>query len=270
MKKVLLIGDIVSHGKIAISTMIPILSKMKLNISNLPTSIVSNTFDYKVAELYDLTDYMEKTIDIWKDLNFRFDVIVTGFITNEKQVHLIDKLVAYHDVKPLIITDPIMGDDGELYHGLPEELVDHMKEMITHSDIIVPNITEAALLLDEKPSKTISEETALEWLKRFRDMGLKSAVLTSVMVDGEYYVYGLNMGSPEPFRIKYEVIPYKFAGTGDIFASFLTGKVANGYTVEEAARYSATKLSEILKMESINSEDDVRDVQIERYLDLID
>lgn len=26
--------------------------------------------------------------------------------------------VEYHDKKPLIVSDPIMGDDGELYPGL--------------------------------------------------------------------------------------------------------------------------------------------------------
>lgn len=269
MKRVLLVGDIVSHGKIALSTMIPILSKMKLDVSNLPTSIVSNTFDYRISELHDLTDYMRNTVEIWDTLDFQFDVIVTGFINSEEQVEIIGKLLAYQKKKPLIITDPIMGDDGELYHGLPLEIIDHMKKMISHSDIILPNVTEAALLLDEKPSKTISESTAIRWLNKFNDLGLKSAVLTSVLINGDYYVYGLNLNG-EPFKIKYEVIPYKFAGTGDIFSSFMTGKITQGHTVEEAARYSSSLLSKILKMESIDVTEKVRDVPIERYLDLID
>ncbi|MDO5718539.1 MAG: PfkB family carbohydrate kinase [Tissierellia bacterium] len=268
MKKVLLVGDIVSHGKIALSSMIPILSNFKLDISNLPTCIVSNTFDYKIAELHDLSSYMKNTINIWNDLGFRFDIIVTGFLSNLEQVNIIEELIEFHDEKPLIITDPIMGDDGELYHGLPDEIVNYMKEMINHTDILIPNATEAALLLDKKLPKEMTDEIANKWLEELHDRGIKEIVITSIKVEGRHYVYGIK-NTGEKFRVEYDIVPYKFAGTGDIFASFVTAKIVEGIGIEEAVVFATEKLSSILKKEIIDSDKKVRDVAIEKYLDTI-
>ncbi len=44
--KVLLVSDFVGVGKVALSTMIPILNTMEANVSYLPTAVISNNFDY--------------------------------------------------------------------------------------------------------------------------------------------------------------------------------------------------------------------------------
>ena len=45
-----------------------------------------------------------------------------------------------------------MGDHGKLYHGFTPELVQGIRELATHADVITPNLTEAALLLGEEPN----------------------------------------------------------------------------------------------------------------------
>ena len=78
--KVLLINDIAGYGKVALSAMLPILSYKGFNLYNLPTAIVSNTLNYEKFRIEDTTEYIEETLKIWKELNFSFDVISTGFI----------------------------------------------------------------------------------------------------------------------------------------------------------------------------------------------
>ena len=45
--KILLIGDMVSACKVALSAMVPVIGAKKHSVYTLPTAIVSNTFGYK-------------------------------------------------------------------------------------------------------------------------------------------------------------------------------------------------------------------------------
>ena len=80
----LLINDIAGYGKVALSAMLPILSYKGFNLYNLPTAIVSNTLNYEKFRIEDTTEYIEETLKIWKELNFSFDVISTGFYFYKK------------------------------------------------------------------------------------------------------------------------------------------------------------------------------------------
>lgn len=88
-KKILLVNDMPGYGKVALSAMTPILSTMGHSLFNLPTALVSNTLDYGKFEIMDTTEYMEKSLQIWEELNFSFDCISTGFIFTKRQVELI-------------------------------------------------------------------------------------------------------------------------------------------------------------------------------------
>ena len=79
MKKVCCVNDMPGIGKIALSAMIPILSAKGLDVSSLPTALVSNTLDFGKFEILDTTDYMEKTVDVWNELDFHFDLYYHRF-----------------------------------------------------------------------------------------------------------------------------------------------------------------------------------------------
>lgn len=72
-KNILIINDMPGYGKVALAAMLPILSHMGHNIYNLPTALVSNTLDYGKFTILDTTDYMKKSIAVWKELGFSFD-----------------------------------------------------------------------------------------------------------------------------------------------------------------------------------------------------
>ena len=88
--KVLLINDLAGYGKVALSAMIPVLSNMGFDLYNLPTALVSNTLDYGKFDILETTDYMRNTITVWKELEFSFDAISTGFIVSQEQVKLVE------------------------------------------------------------------------------------------------------------------------------------------------------------------------------------
>lgn len=266
MKKVLLAGDLVGYEKIAISAMIPILSNMGCNVNTLLTSVVSNTFDYGKAEVVDLTDFMRGSLKIWKDLGFKFDMIFTGYLTSMDQVKIIEDLIEYSH-NPIVVTDPIMGDDGVLYTGVDNRVKDYTKEMVDHSDIIVPNLTEARILLEEDQDTPYDESIIRSYLDRL-SQGKKSVIITSVKLDSETYVYCKNYydGEGEVFRVPYKLIPYKFAGTGDIFSAMIIGSLAQDKSLKGAISYACKKISSILEKEISLGQFKVNSVHIENHL----
>src|SRR5574344_630522 len=89
MSSILLIADMAGYGKVALSAMIPILSNMKYQVYNLPTALVSNTFNYGKFDVLETTDYMRNSMKIWEELGFSFDAVSTGFIVSEEQSKLV-------------------------------------------------------------------------------------------------------------------------------------------------------------------------------------
>lgn len=266
MKKVLLVGDIVGYEKIAISAMIPILSNMDCNVNTLLTCVVSNNFSMGISELADLTEYMRRTLEVWKKLEVKFDIIFTGYLTSDEQVEIIKDLIDYNG-NPLVVTDPIMGDDGELYSGVGQEVTSYTRQMIEYADIIIPNITEAAILLEEDMPEIMDEATVESWLRALSETG-RSVIITSVAIGDKSYVYGIDKHDKDGqiFRQEYDLIPYRFTGTGDIFSSLVLGKLANDKSLQDAVAYACEKISEILKEEAKDQDREHRSVSIERYI----
>ena len=74
--------------------------------------------------------------------------IYTGFLSDDKQADRILKFMdAFAGKDTLILTDPVMGDDGAVYPIYTEELRSRFCELTRRSYVITPNLTEALLLL---------------------------------------------------------------------------------------------------------------------------
>lgn len=237
MKKICCVNDMPGVGKIALSAMLPILSEKGIDVSCLPTALVSNPLNLGKFHILDTTDYMEKTVDIWDSLGFRFDCIATGFMVNPRQVRITQKLILNQgDTDPLVVVDPIMGDKGRLYNGMDKTNVEIMRKLCGYADILIPNFTESCFLTDcrfEDPSLT--KEQANELLNQCRSLGAKSVVITSAFVNGKNCVIGYDHRRKETFEIGFERIDVPFLGTGDIFSGVLIADTLSGSDL-----YSAT------------------------------
>lgn len=137
--QILLINDMAGYGKVALSAMIPVLSHLKYETFNLPTALVSNTLDYGQFDILETTDYMNHTLQIWKNLMFSFDAICTGFIVSETQSSLVyEYCKEQQKTGTMIFVDPIMGDNGKRYNGVTDDAVTYMKQLCSIADVIVP------------------------------------------------------------------------------------------------------------------------------------
>lgn len=158
--KILLVYDLAGYGKVALSVMIPIFSHLKFETFNLPTALVSNTFDYGKFDILDTTAYMRNTIGIWDQLGFSFDAICTGFIASKEQSQLVTDYCRRHKERngAKVFVDPVMADNGYLYNGVTFETVLYLRELCSTADVVLPNITEACFLTGVKIN---GEERAL-------------------------------------------------------------------------------------------------------------
>lgn len=269
-KQILLINDLAGYGKVATAAMLPILSYMGHPVYNLPTALVSNTLDYGKFNILDTTDYIKGVFPVWKQLGFRFDAIATGFIASVRQAEIISEYCREQaNNGTLIFVDPIMGDEGKLYNGVTMETVKSMREMIRVAHLIVPNYTEACFLTDTTyHAESVTRDEAYELLDKLRKLGTKSALISSMKVDGQCAVVGYDHSKDEYFLLPYTEIPVHFPGTGDMFSAILYAHLLDGEPLRLSTRIAMDVLYRLIEVNKDNS-DKNRGVPVENWLHLI-
>ena len=295
--KILLVYDLAGYGKVALSVMIPIFSHLKFETFNLPTALVSNTFDYGKFDILDTTAYMRNTIGIWDQLGFSFDAICTGFIASKEQSQLVTDYCRRHKERngAKIFVDPVMADNGYLYNGVTFETVLYLRELCSTADVVLPNITEACFLTGVKvkgeervligaSASSAAATTTSATLTRHRlsfsaaeidsivaglkDLGAKNVVITSANLEGRSCTIVGKEGQEGWRPFYYKEIPVQFAGTGDTFTSLVASSVMRGNPLEEAVP-KAMKVMEYLISTNFQNEDKYKGIPIEQYLDSI-
>ncbi len=270
-KSILIINDMPGYGKVATAAMLPILSSLKFSVYNLPTALVSNTLDYGKFEIMKTTEYMEKTLEVWKELGFKFDFIATGFLIEKEQVELIKNCIHHLlEENGEVLVDPIMGDNHKLYNGVEKSTIKNMVSLSESADYIIPNFTEAKFMTNKFiDKKTVSKEELDIMIDELKKISNKSVIVTSVNLDDDsHLVSGYSKKEDENFYIPYEHIPKQLAGTGDMFSAVFIGEILKNKTVKEAVKRAMDIISYIIK-DSYRFSDSKRGIAIEEYLDLI-
>lgn len=271
-KNILIINDMPGYGKVALAAMLPILSNMGHSIYNLPTALVSNTLDYGKFTILDTTDYMVKAIAVWRELGFQFDCITTGFLASAAQVGIIRDFIASQKKEGLLVmTDPIMGDDGKLYNGVTEETIGNMRRLIGVADVIVPNLTEGEFLTGLYQGKeALTREEARRVVDGLLSYGPRSVVVTSGQEEetGQHVVWGFDHKTKEYFTIPYRFIKVHFPGTGDMFSAVLTGELLAGKTFPQAVKRAMDVLERLIFLEQDEIEKN-KGIRVEKYLSVL-
>ena len=269
-KQILLIGDLVSYGKLATQTMAPILSHLGFSSYTLPTALVSNNFGYGNYALLDTTDYMRQAFDAWQKLGFNFDAVATGFISSLRQAQLVADFCKQLAAKGTpIFVDPIMADGGTLYSGMPATMPESFMPIISLAHVTCPNYTEACLLTGRKYQPAgMSRQQAEAMVCDLHAMGPHSVVVTSIPIDGKPSVVGFDGTSHQHFLITYDELPIQFSGTGDIFSAVLIGRMLSGHDLKTATKMAVDVVYNLIDANK-DAQDPYKGIIIEQYLDHI-
>ena len=236
VKKVAAIHDLSGYGRASLTTIIPILSNMKVQVCPVPTAILStHTGGFEGYSFIDLTDYMQEHINHWKKLELEFDCIYSGFLGSPKQIEIVADFIDFFGKKAkFTVVDPVMGDNGKLYSTMGNEMVVGMRKLIKNADIITPNFTEVIYLLGKEYKENITLDEVKEYLKELANMGPKIIIATSVpdeesnKLDRKTSVVAYDRENDVFWRVSCRYIPASYPGTGDAYTSVVIGSLLQG------------------------------------------
>ena len=238
-KRVAAIHDLSGFGKCSLTVALPILSAAGIETSALPTAILStHTGGISGYTYHDLTEDMRPVMKHWKSLDIKFDAIYTGFLGSFEQLDIVKEFFdAFRQEDNLILVDPVMGDNGELYTVFTREFAIGMRMLCQKADIIVPNLTEAALLLDEPYHPGPYTHAYIEsLLRKLGALGPQKVVLTGVYFkEDELGAATYDRTTDTIDYVFTQKIPGYYHGTGDVFASALLSALLNDFSLIDAA-----------------------------------
>lgn len=240
MKRLLTVQDISCVGKCSLTVALPIISAMGVEACPLPTALLSSHTAFEHFSFCDLTEEIPAIEEAWKKEKLTFDTIVSGYLGSARQIELVQELGQKFRTSPdcLQIVDPAMADNGKLYAGFDDGFVEAMKRLCRSADVIVPNLTEACFLTGTEYRSDPDEDFCRELLEKLAGFGCREIILTGYQRDGGIGVLSLHEENGHRFFGSYlnEKLPESYHGTGDIFASVLSGALTLGKTLEEAQR----------------------------------
>lgn len=234
-QRILTIQDISCVGQCSMTVALPVLSACGYETCVLPTALLStHTGGFGKPAVLPLSDVLPEIVGHWKENGITFDVILTGYLGRISAIHtamqIMDTMLSPGGI---CIVDPAMADHGKLYSGFDGEYVREMKKLCEKADIILPNLTEAALLSGQPCQDRIDEGYARELLAGISN---DRVILTGV---GEENTGLLLRVGGEVSRYAHPRLPGIFSGTGDLFAAAFTGALAAKKGLYESAKIAA-------------------------------
>ena len=249
--RVAAVHDISCVGRCSLTTIIPVLSCMGVQVCPLPTAILSTHLGgFKDVAFVDCTEYIYKFSKHWQSEGINFNCIYSGFLASEDQISVVEKFIEdFSSDHPLVLIDPVMGDEGKLYSVYNEKMQEAMKGLIAKADVITPNYTEACFLLGKEYTDTVDNLSELEpWLMELADFGPDKVVMTGIPFRGNSFLNIAYQKSTDEFwRIENDYIPARYPVTGDIFASVLLGCLLKGKSLPFAVDKAANFVAKVVK-----------------------
>ena len=238
--RVAAIHDMSGFGRCSLTVAIPILSAMGIQCCPLPTAFLStHTGGFEGFTFLDMTDELPKVAAHWKSLGLGFQAVYSGFLGSERQIAIVeDFLREFRGPDTLAVIDPVMGDHGTVYQTYTPAMCAGMARLAELADVITPDLTEAALLLDMPYGELpVGEAGCREIVERLSLDGRRSVVLTGASTAPELtgaMCFDARTGQTE--AVQTQRVPQEFHGTGDVFASVLTGALVQGASLPDAVR----------------------------------
>ena len=234
--------DLSCVGRCALTVILPTLSVMGYQTVPVPTALLSShTGGFDHLYFRDLTEDMHGISAHFRRLELSFRAIYTGFLGSEDQIETVKafledfgRIPDESARTPLILVDPVMGDDGELYSTYTRTLADGMRELCRYAEVLTPNLTEACLLTDTpyRDTRRMREEErrsfALSLLSSLERFGADRIVITGIENErGDVENVGRDVDG-SCFSVVRPHLSASYPGTGDLFASVLLGSLLGG------------------------------------------
>ena len=247
-KTVLAIHDLPGFGRAALSVIVPVLSCLGVQAVALPTAVLStHTGGLGTPAKLSNPGYGPAALAHYQRLGLKFDCIYSGYLADSSQAKLVEQAFELwpHALK---VVDPVLGDGGRLYKGLGADMVPAMYSLCSKADLIVPNVTEDALLMGDPLPGVGSSEQAAEQAARLTRIAPQVVVTGVTGISGGRCIgcVGAARGG-QGYAVKTPLIPRMYHGTGDIFGAVLVGRILQGNVPQAAVQAAAAFVSECIR-----------------------
>ncbi|MFZ5974288.1 MAG: pyridoxamine kinase [Bacillota bacterium] len=267
LPRVAAMHDISGFGKCALTVALPVLSACGVEVCPLPTAVLSTNTAFEGFLLHDLTPYMEDYITHWHAIGLRFDAFYSGFLGSFEQIRIVNEFVAGFS-PPVVVIDPVMGDNGVIYKTYTPKMCEGMKSLAAIADVLTPNLTEACRLAGKAYDPFSVSSKDIEALAHtIADIGAKRVVITGIERGGHLLNCILDENGYNERAV--ELLPFRMNGTGDLFASVLTGGLLTGHTLFESVDSAAAFVLFTMKKSRHMPDAHRRGVCFEPYLHLL-
>lgn len=268
-KRIAAIHDLSGFGKCSLTIILPILSACGLEACPLPTAFLSShTGGLPGFTHRDLTPDLLPAARQWRRLNLRFDGIYSGFLGSLEQISVVSEIFGLlSNQDTLIFVDPCMADNGRLYQTYSLEMAQETKTLCQKADFILPNLTEACLLLDEsyQPEQYQTQEAVGHLLERLASRFHCGVVLTGVSFSqGQIGAACMEKPGMTPSFVFSKKIAHHYHGTGDLFGSVFVAGMMKGFSAEHSAEIAADFVSSTISRTVKDGTDERYGVNFER------
>ena len=245
MKKVLTVQDLSCVGKCSLTVALPILSAMGLSCSVLPTAVLSTHTAFPSPHIRSLTGEIVPICGHLQSIGAEFDGILVGYLSDPEQAEAVLELISAFDCP--VILDPAMGDHGKLYKGITQEHVDAMRDLATLAQVLLPNVTEAAMLTG-LPYQAETDGHYLRAMLERLCMGRKTdtVIITGTDSGAERTGFVGIQRDEGMFSYRAERRNKRLHGTGDMFSAVFTGAYLLGKDPLESGELAARFVEQVL------------------------
>lgn len=236
-KRILTVQDISCVGQCSLTVALPVLSVCGHETCVLPTEILSTHTGLPGAEVHHPgRETLERFWHHWQRAGITFDAVCTGYLGSADAVEVVLELTEQL-LKPegLLIVDPVMADHGRMYAGLDAAYAESMKALSRRADILLPNLTEAAILAGTPWQEQPEEGHIRELMDSFRN---PHVILTGVGLRPGETGAAYRSGGKTVFY-SHPKVEGRFSGTGDLFTACFAGVLLRGYSLPDAVKTAA-------------------------------
>lgn len=240
-KRALAVHDLSCVGRCSLTVALPILSAAGVNTAVIPTALLStHTGEFTGYTHLDLSDQLSPITAHLATLGLHFDAFYSGYLASGAQVEqILSMLDQLCDSETHIFVDPAFADHGRRYSLIDESMPTQMRRLCARANTIVPNLTEAAFLLDRPyPGEHYDWTLIGDYCRGLLDLSAENVIITDVSFSPEetgIAILSRSSQQNEPeflFRSKFDGM---FHGTGDVFASFALAGLLQGMPLKPAA-----------------------------------
>ncbi len=235
-KKILCIHDLSGLGRCSLAVILPVLSAMGCQAVPLPTMLLStHTGGLGTPAVQKDDAFGSAALAHYASLGVQFDCIYTGYLGGMAGIALAEEAFALFPAAYKVV-DPVMGDHGKAYSSITPDFIDAMRGLAKQADLILPNYTEAHLLLQTPypdPAQTTPTAESAQQLALALEAFAPNVVMTGVPLPQQIACAGVCQHTP--FFLHHPRLARSFPGTGDLFGAVLIGALTHGNALSAAA-----------------------------------